>query len=89
MAPSPPIVALALALVLSGAAVLRADPARGAEPEADVAPVQPAGAPRESVTIPADARGFYQVLAQVNGAPARTAGARSSTPWSGRCPASW
>jgi predicted aspartyl protease len=42
-----------------------------AEPEADVAPVRPAAAPRESVTIPADARGFYQVLAQVNGVPVR------------------
>ena len=28
-------------------------------------------APRESVTIPADPRGFFQVLAQLNGVPVR------------------
>ena len=71
MAPRPSIAVLALALVLAGAAALRADPGRAAEPEAEVAPVRPAAAPRESVTIPADARGFYQVLAQLNGVPVR------------------
>ena len=67
MAPNPPIAALALVFALSGAAALCAGSGWAAGPEADVAP----GLPRESVTIPADARGFYQVLAQVNGVPVR------------------
>jgi aspartyl protease family protein len=69
MAPRPPVVALALALALAGAAVLRPDSGWAAGPEAGSPP--PAAAPRESVTIPADARGFYQVLAQLNGVPVR------------------
>jgi aspartyl protease family protein len=69
MAPRPPVVALALALALAGAAALRPDSGWAAGPEADSPP--PAAAPRESVTIPADARGFYQVLAQLNGVPVR------------------
>jgi len=71
MTPNPPIAALALALVLFVTAALRADPARPAEPEPEAAPVPAAAAPRETVTIPADGRGFYQVLAQVNGVPVR------------------
>jgi len=70
MAPHPPLAAPALALVLFVTVALRADPGRAAEPEAD-APVRAAAAPRESVTIPADGRGFYQVLAQVNGVAVR------------------
>lgn len=45
-----------LVLALAGAPALGADPA----------PAAPG-----SVTIPADARGFYQVLAQMNGVPLR------------------
>lgn len=62
---------LALALALSGAAAVRADPGRPGEVEGRAAPLRPADAPLESVTIPADARGFFQVLAQVNGVPVR------------------
>ncbi len=65
----PPLAFLAFAFALSGAAA-PFDRARGADLEAAAAPGRPA-APRESVTIPADARGFFQVLAQVNGVPVR------------------
>jgi aspartyl protease family protein len=64
MAPRPPLVALAAALALAGAA------AAGADRAAEAARLEPA-AHRESVTIPADARGFFQVLAQLNGMPVR------------------
>ncbi|HTO50396.1 MAG TPA: TIGR02281 family clan AA aspartic protease [Burkholderiales bacterium] len=60
---------LAFALALSGAAA-PFDPVRSADLEAEAAAARPA-APRESVTIPADARGFFHVLAQVNGVPVR------------------
>jgi aspartyl protease family protein len=71
MAPRPDIAGLALALALSGAAALPAGPARGAGPEVAAAPARVAAAPRESVTIPADARGLYEVLVHVNGMPVR------------------
>jgi aspartyl protease family protein len=69
MTPNPPIAALALVLFVTAA--LRADPVRPAEPQAEAGAAQPAAPPRESVTIPADGRGFYQVLAQLNGVPVR------------------
>ena len=64
----PPLALLAFALALSGAAVPFYS-ARSADPEAEAAPAP--AVPRQSVTIPADARGFFQVLAQVNGVPVR------------------
>jgi aspartyl protease family protein len=69
MTPNPSRAALALVLFVTVA--LRTDPVRSAEPDADAGPLRAAAAPRESVTIPADGRGFYQVLAQVNGVPVR------------------
>jgi aspartyl protease family protein len=65
MAPRFQTALLALALALSGAVAVRADPGRPGEAEARAAPL-------ESVTIPADARGFFQVLARLNGVPVRT-----------------
>jgi aspartyl protease family protein len=64
MHPRRPLVALAAAFALAGAA------AAGADPAAEAARLEPA-VHRESVTIPADARGFFQVLAQLNGVPVR------------------
>jgi aspartyl protease family protein len=64
-----PLVPLAFALALSGAAV--PDGARGADLEGEAASPRPAAARRESVTIPVDPRGFFQVLAQLNGVPVR------------------
>ena len=58
----PLLVAFVLASALADAA--------GADPWAEAStPVR--AAPRETVTIPADARGFFQVLAQMNGVPVR------------------
>jgi len=62
MPPCRPLVALAF-VALAGA------PAAGADPGAEAALPEPAQ--RESVTIPADARGFFQVLARLNGMPVR------------------
>ncbi|MGE5793702.1 MAG: TIGR02281 family clan AA aspartic protease [Bacteroidota bacterium] len=64
MRPRSPLALLPLVLALVGAA------AAGADPVAEPARLDPA-AHRERVTIPADARGFFQVLAQVNGMPVR------------------
>ena len=69
MPPRPPSALLAFFLALAGAAGPLA--ARGVEPEADAVAARPAPSPRESVTIPADPRGFFHVLAQVNGVPVR------------------
>jgi aspartyl protease family protein len=42
-----------------------------ADPGADGVATQAVAAPRAIVTIPADARGFFQVLAEMNGVPIR------------------
>jgi aspartyl protease family protein len=60
---TPSIAALALLAALSGAAA--------ADVGAEVPEARAVVAPRATVTIPADARGFFQVLAQLNGVPVR------------------
>lgn len=60
--PSRPLL-VAFALALAGAAA--------ADPGAEAFPAGSAPAARETVTIPADARGFFQVLVQMNGVPVR------------------